>query len=221
MRILVVEDDPLLAEVLRARLEAECFAVDVAETGEKGSFLARTTEYDVVLLDYMLPGKDGRIVCEEIRASTHTPYILMLTVKSEIETKVELLNCGADDFLTKPYSFEELIARIRAILRRPKRVESNVLTYKHISLDPQKQVVLREGKEIYLTRKEFMLLEYLLRQMGNVVSRAALGEHVWDSDLDVFSNTIESHMLNLRKKIDRKGSKSLIQTLPGRGYKIG
>lgn len=220
VRILVVEDDPLLGQTLKSCLEAECFSVDLAVTGTQGSFLGRTNDYDLVILDYVLPEKDGRAVCEEIRKSGRTTRILFLTIQAEVQNKVEVLNLGADDYLTKPYSFAELLARVRALLRRPQEMEAEVLMHKYISINLRSQVALREQKEIYLTRKEFALLEYLLRQKGSVVSRAALAEHVWDSELDIFSNTIESHILNLRRKIDRKTSKSLIQTVPGRGYKM-
>jgi len=221
MRILVIEDDVNLRETLRASLEAQCFAVDVAEDAEKGSYLARTNEYDTILLDFMLPKGNGLEVCREIRKAGKSSYVIMLSVQSEIGTKVDVLNAGADDYLTKPYSFEELLARIRAVHRRPKALAAEVLIYEDLQLDTRSYTVLRHGKEIYLTRKEFMLLEYLLRNIGNVVSRAMLGEHVWDSGLDAFSNTIESHILTLRRKIDKKGKLSMIRTVPGRGYKIG
>jgi DNA-binding response OmpR family regulator len=144
----------------------------------------------------------------------------MLTVRTEIENKIDLLNLGADDYLTKPCSFDELVARIRALLRRPKTTQGEVLQYKDIRLNANAQTVTRGNKEIYLTRKEFMLLEYFLRNQGVVVSRTALAEHVWDAELDIFSNTIEAHILNLRRKIERKGVAKVIVTVPGRGYKI-
>lgn len=221
MRILVVEDDPHLGSLLKASLEAECFSVDWAVTGTQGSFMARTNEYDIVLLDYMLPERDGREVCQDIRKSGRTCAILLLTVRSEIDQKVDLLNCGADDYLTKPYAFAELLARIRALLRRSQVNRSDILTHRDLCLDRQGQTVLLGKKEVYLTRKEFMLLEYFLLNQGKVVSRAILSEHVWDKTLDTFSNTIESHILNLRRKIDRQGMPSFISTIPGRGYKIG
>lgn len=220
MRILVIEDDVDIRETLRINLEAECFAVDTAADGEHGSYLARTNEYDVVLLDYMLPKMDGRAVCQAIRASNKQPYLIMLSVKTDTPLKVDLLNMGADDYLPKPFSFEELLARIRAVLRRPRQVQSDTLTHGDVALETRSQIVRRAGKEVYLTRKEYMLLEYLLRNKGAVVTRSMLAEHVWDSSLDMFSNTIESHVLNLRKKLEGKRKGSLIQTVPGRGYRM-
>jgi DNA-binding response OmpR family regulator len=221
MKILVVEDEPTLRETLKANLENQCFAVDVAEDAEKGSYLGRTNDYDVILLDYLMPKGTGKIVCEEVRKAGKSAYIIMLTVKPDTEAKIDALNSGADDYLVKPYSFDELLARIRAMLRRPKVVTADILTYEDLSLNTRSFTVTRGTKEIYLTRKEFMLLEYLLRNQGAVASRGMLIEHVWDSNLDAFSNTIESHILSLRRKLDRRNRPSLIQTVPGRGYKIG
>lgn len=220
MRILIVEDESSLRETLQATLEAELFAVDVAEDAEKGSFLARTNDYDLILLDYFLPKGNGRMICDEIRKSGKAAYIILLTVKTDIETKVELLNHGADDYVVKPFLFEELLARIRAISRRPRMMTSEILCHHDLRLDIRNCKLLRGQKEIYLTRKEFMLLEHLLRHKGMVVSRSMLIEHVWDSHLDPFSNTIESHVLSLRRKIDRKNRPSMIQTVPGRGYRM-
>ncbi len=219
MKILVVEDDESVRTALKRAFEAECFAVDMAADGEKGSFLARTNEYDLVILDYILPKKNGREVCEEIRKAEKFVPILLLSVQSEVSDKVAALNLGADDYLTKPFAFDELLARVRALLRRPKALQQDVMTFGDLSLDIRGQKVKRGKEDIYLTRKEFMLLEYLLRNQGNVVSRTMLIDHVWDSSLDPFSNTIESHILSLRKKIEKK-RKKIIQTVPGRGYKI-
>lgn len=220
MRILVVEDEKKISDFLKTALEAEVFVVDVVDDGKKGSFLARTNDYDLIVLDNILPSQSGIEVCREIRASGKTMPILMLSVKSDTTTKIDLLNAGADDYLTKPFSFEELLARIRALLRRPKTIEGEVLKIDDLALDTKKHLVQRGGKEIYLTRKEFMLLEYLLKNQGIVLSRGMIMEHVWDMDTDPFSNTIESHILSLRKKINYKGKKKFIQTVPGRGYKI-
>jgi DNA-binding response OmpR family regulator len=221
MRMLVIEDDADIRETLRSNLEAECFAVDTAEDGEQGIYLAKTNEYDVVVLDCMLPKADGRSVCQAIRTSRKGPYIIMLSVKTETPFKVDLLNLGADDYLSKPFSFEELLARIRALLRRPKLIQSETMSVGEVVLETRSQTVWRAGKEVYLTRKEYMLFEYLLRNKGGVVTRSMLAEHVWDSNLDTFSNTIESHILNLRKKLDGKRKESIIQTITGRGYRIG
>ncbi len=221
MRILLIEDDIDLRETLRSQLEAECFAVDTAEDAEQGSFLGRTNEYDVILLDNMLPKGSGRQVCEEIRKSGKSTHIIMLSVQADTSTKVDLLNLGADDYLGKPYSFQELLARIRAVLRHNPTLEPDVLSYEDLRLDVQSNMVRRGQREIYLTRKEFMLLECLLRRQGTIVTRAMLSENVWDSSLDSFSNTIESHILSLRRKIEQKNRSRLILTVPGRGYRIG
>lgn len=220
MRILLVEDSKEIINFLKPSLEAELFAVDVAEDGEKGSSLGRTNDYDLIILDNILPGKSGLEVCREIRGKGKTTPIIVLSVRSETTTKVELLNAGADDYLIKPFSLGELLARIRALLRRPKKIEGDVLTIDDLTLDTKKCLVVRGKKSIRLTRKEFMLLEYLLRNKDIVLSRGMIMEHVWDMNADPFSNTIESHILSLRRKIDPSGKKKLIQTSPGRGYKI-
>lgn len=219
MRILIVEDEKDISRFLKAGFAAESFVADIAEDGEKGSYLARTNDYDLIILDNMLPLKTGRQVCEEIRKAKISTPILMLSVKSETTMKVDLLNAGADDYLTKPFSLDELLARSRALLRRPEKIIDQVFTAHGLTVDIAKQVVSRGNQEIYLTRKEFMLLEYLLRNRGAVVSRSMILEHVWDMSVDPFSNTIEAHIMSLRKKIDTKTVK-LIQTVSGRGYKI-
>lgn len=220
MRILVIEDDRDLRGSLKAHFQAETFAVDTAADGEEGSYLARSHEYDAILLDNVLPKKNGLDVCKEIRQSgKHTP-IIVLSVKSSVDDKIELLNAGADDYVTKPFSYNELKSRVHALLRRPRTLMPPLLKVDDLILDTLEQRVRRGKKEIYLTRKEFALAEYLLRNRGTVVSRAMLMEHVWNSEIDPFSNTIEAHILNLRKKIDLGAKKKLIHTVPGRGYKI-
>lgn len=220
MHILVIEDEKEISDFLRVSLEAECFAVDTAFDGEAGSHLGRTNNYDLIILDNILPKKEGREACREIRAMGKTTPIIMLSVKSETVTKVDLLNAGADDYMTKPFSLEELLARMRALLRRPKEIETEILNVRDLVIDVKKHSVRRGGKEIYLTRKEFVLLTYLLKNAGSAMSRGMIMEHVWDMSIDPFSNTIESHILSLRKKIDAKFEKKLIQTVPGIGYKI-
>ena len=220
MRILVVEDHEELASSLRAGLQAECYAVDVEHDGERGLYRARTNPYDLIVLDNMLPGKLGADVCRELRAHQRKMPILILSARSEIEAKVDLLNCGADDYLTKPFSFAELSARIRALMRRPNQLESAVLTVSDLSLDNERHLVTRNGKSIPLTPKEFSLLEYFIKNKGKVLTRSAIMEHVWDQSADPFSNSIETHIMNLRKKIDRGRVRKLIHTVPGRGYKL-
>lgn len=221
MRLLIVEDEKEILSFLKPSLEAECFAVDIAEDGEKGAYLAKSNDYDVIILDNMLPKKSGAEVCQEIRLSGKTVPIIILSALSDVNKKVELLNIGADDYLTKPFSFQELVARIKTLLRRPAPIKNDLLQIDDLSLDLRKNLVTRGQEEIRLTRKEFMLLEYLLRNPGLVLSRSMIMEHVWDMNADPFSNTIEAHILSLRKKIKTKNSqKELIHTIPGRGYKI-
>ena len=220
MRILLVEDEKKTAEFLKSSLEAEPFAVDFAEDGEMGSYLGRTNDYDLIILDNMLPKKDGLEVCEDIRKNGKSVPILMVSARNETTAKVELLNAGADDYLGKPFSLDELLARVHALLRRPKQIESAIITIDDLSLDLRQCAAYRGDKEITLTRKEFMLLEYLARNRGLVLTRGMIMEHVWDMNADPFSNTIESHILSLRRKIDIPGKRKLIQTVSGRGYKI-
>ncbi len=220
MRILIVEDDQDICVALKANLEAEGFVVDTTDDGEQGSYMARVNDYDLLILDNILPNKQGWQICEDVReAGQHMP-IMMLSINSDVMKKVDLLKRGADDYVTKPFSFDELIARIRAILRRPPQMQENILSICDLTLDINRQEVRRNGKVVYLTRKEFGLLEYLLKNKGNVISRSTLMEHVWDVNSDPFSNTVEAHILNLRKKIDRDEKYRIIYTVPGRGYKV-
>ena len=220
MRILIVEDNAHIRNLVKLGLEAESFAVDAVEDGESGSYTARTNDYDLVILDLDLPKRSGNDVCRDIRKAEKTMPILILSVQSETPTKVELLSMGADDYLTKPFSFEELTARVRSLLRRPRNAVAEKLIAGDLTLDSQTQGVVRGQKSIYLTRKEFLLLEYLMRHKGSVVSRGRLLEHVWDLDGDPFSNTIETHICNLRKKIHNVRKPQLIENVPGRGYKL-
>ena len=220
MKILVVEDEKEIRNYIKSSLEAECFVVDTAADGERGAYLAKINDYDLITLDNVMPKKTGMEVCKEIRAGGKNTPILILSVKSETTTKVDLLNAGADDYLTKPFSIDELLARIRALLRRPKEIEEDILKIDNLELDINKHIVRRGGKDIYLTRKEFAFLEYLMKNKGNMLSRGMIMEHVWDMSVDPFSNTIEAHIMSLRKKIDQPGMKKLIHTVQGRGYKI-
>jgi len=221
MRILIVEDRREISAFLLKALTQNSFSVDLAADGERGSYLARTNEYDLVILDNILSKKTGLQVCQEIRASGKTVPILVMSVKPEPSTKVELLDAGADDYISKPFSLDELLAMIRALLRRPRQLSGEILIFNDLTLDTKAHIVRRANKEIHLTPKEFMLLEYLLRNKGAVLSRSMILEHVWNMDTDPFSNTIESHILSLRRKIDPDGKRKIIQTVPGVGYKIG
>lgn len=224
MRILIIEDDTDTSDYLRKRLEENCYSIDVAADGATGVQLAKTSDYDVILLDYSLPRKDGIMVSTEIRSQAHTTRkntpIIMISVTSDVDHKVLALGNGIDDYITKPFFFSELLARIQAILRRPVSITDNRFTLEDLSLDTATQKVSRGEQSIYLTKKEFALLEYLLRNKGTVVSRGAITEHVWDMNIDPVSNTIEMHILNLRKKLEQSNKKRLIHSIPGRGYKI-
>jgi two-component system, OmpR family, response regulator len=220
MRILLVENAKEVSKFLRNNLTAACFAVDAACDGEQGSYLVRTNDYDLVILNDSLPKKNGLEVCNEVRKSEISVPILVLAENTDAQNKVTFLNSGADDYITKPFSFEELLARVRALLRRPRRLANDMVHIDDLTVDIKGQAVFRGKREIYLTRKEFMVLEYLLRNQGLVLSRAMLLEHVWDMNVDPFSNTVESHIASLRKKIDLPGKRKLICTLNGRGYRF-
>jgi len=221
MKIIIIDDDVGIVKFLKPSLQEEGFLVDSTGEGEKGLFLCQTNNYDLMILDLNLPGKDGDQICQELRKEGKTIPILILTVNSDVETKVRLLNSGADDYLTKPFSFDELMARIKALLRRPQEIKSEILNIADLMLDRGSQKVMRRKKEIYLTLKEFALLEYLMQNVGKVLSRGEILEHVWDMEGDAFSNAIETHIHNLRHKINKGFPLKLIDTVPCRGYKIG
>jgi DNA-binding response OmpR family regulator len=220
MRILIIEDEPTLGKALKENLEAEAYAVDIEVDGAQGLYRARTNEYDAIVLDDILPGKRGYEICRELRQGGSTAPIMLMSVQSGIETKVGLLNDGADDYLAKPFSFDEMNARLRALLRRSSDFRYGEIQVDDLMLDETNAAVLRAGQRIYLTAKEFALLRYLMRNSGRLVSRTAIFEHVWDGEADPLSNMIETHMHNLRRKIDRPGLKKLIHTVSGRGYML-
>jgi DNA-binding response OmpR family regulator len=219
MRLLLIEDDDNIVRSLATALKNAGYAVDIASDGERGYFLARTNEYRLIVMDYNLPQLDGREIVQKIRAEGLSVPILMLTVRSELSDKVDLLTLGVDDYLAKPFAFSELLARIKAISRRPRNWQGNVLKFQDLELDPDKFVVTKNGRRIILPSKEFSLLEYLLRNQGRILPRQEIMEHVWDENADPFSNTIEVHIMNLRKKLET-GNKQLIFTVSNRGYKI-
>ncbi len=222
MRILVVEDEHKIANSLKRGLEQEGWAVDVVYDGVKGYDLAATEDYDVIILDLLLPEMDGLTVCQKLRNEKIQTPILILTAKGQLEDKVEGLNVGADDYLVKPFAFEELLARVRALIRRPKQTINNILQYDDLILNTLTYEVKRAQKLIKLSKKEFSLLEYLLRHPETVLTKEQIINHVWNYDADILPNTVEVYIGYLRKKIDRpfKHKKNLIQTIRGFGYKI-
>ncbi len=222
MRILVVEDEHRIASAIKKGLEQERFAVDLAFDGQAGYDLASTEEFDLIVLDLMLPRLDGLSICKKLRQDgLHTP-ILILTAKGQIQDKVTGLDSGADDYLTKPFSFEELIARIRALSRRPKTTLSSNLTVSDLTLDVRNFEAKRQGKNIRLSGKEFSLLEYLMRHPNRIMSKDQIISHVWNYDSEILPNTVEVYIRNLRQKIDLPfpSLKPLIQTVRGFGYKL-
>ncbi|MBP9762977.1 response regulator transcription factor [Patescibacteria group bacterium] len=219
MKVLVVEDELKLNRAIVQGLETRGFAVDFALDGEEGERLARLNGYDVILLDVMLPKQDGFTVCKNLRAHNIKTPILLLTAKDQVEDKVTGLDGGADDYLVKPFSFEELTARIRSLLRRPVLTQNTILTLDELALDTQAQKVTINSREIELTLREYGLLEYLLRNVGKVVTRQNLLDHVWDQFFDSFSNVVDVHLKNLRKKLPERYAKR-IKTIWGKGYRI-
>jgi DNA-binding response OmpR family regulator len=222
MRILIVEDEHKIAQALKRGLEQEHYAVDLAFDGDDGLATAEAENYDLIVLDRMLPGKDGIAICQELRKQgNHTP-ILMLTAKDHVRDRVQGLDAGADDYLVKPFSFEELLARMRALLRRPHEAMSTVLEVADLQLDPANYTVVRQGTVINLSSKEFSLLEYLMRNAGRVLSKDTIMSHVWDFDADILPNTVEVYIGYLRNKIDKPfDAEPLIHTRRGFGYTLG
>jgi two-component system, OmpR family, response regulator len=221
MRVLVIEDDPKVAKFVAKGLREENFVVDVAGSGEQGEQMLADAEYDVVVLDWLLPGKEGLAVCEALRARGVSTPILMLTARDSLDDRVSGLTTGADDYLTKPFAFAELLARIRALLRRSRTAHPVVLRVADLALDPGAHRVTRGGVPITLTAKEYAILEVLMRNAGEIVSRTRLTERVWDEASDVLDNLVEVHVSRLRRKIDRGDGVPLIHTVRGSGYWIG
>ena len=220
MRILLIEDEKRLSHYIKKGLTEQGFAVDQAYDGEEGLYLAKEETYDVIILDVMLPKLSGVEVCKQLRASKKDTPVLMLTARSETEDKILGLDSGADDYLTKPFVFAELKARINALLRRSYRQVINNLVIANLEVDPLKHTVKRDDKMIKLTPKEFAILELLLRRKNEVVTRTQVIEHVWDYNFDSLSNVVDVFIGTLRKKIDRGHKTKLIHTLHGVGYMI-
>jgi heavy metal response regulator len=220
MRILVVEDEPKIARFIKKGLTEEGYAVDVAKDGEEALAFARAAPYDLIVLDLMLPKIDGITVCRKLRKDDIEVSLLILTAKDSIEDRVLGLDAGADDYLVKPFAFAELLARIRALLRRPQAMSSNVLQVGDLVLDVQKHRVERGGVQVELTSRELSLLEYMMRNPCQVLTRTQIMEHVWNYDFYAGSNVVDVYIRYLRKKIDEGHDDKLIKTMRGVGYSI-
>ncbi len=222
MRILIVEDEKKLADALVTGLTKKGYAVDAIHDGMTAHkrISLNHVDYDLVILDLMLPGMDGLALTKSMRESSITTPILILTARDETNTKVDLLTAGADDYLVKPFSFDELNARIQALLRRPNESIPTVLTFHDVVLNPANHIVTKDGKQINLTLKEFMLLEYFMRHPNVVINREELLTHLWDFNYSSFSNVVDVHVKNLRKKLSITGDKNLLETIRGVGYRF-
>src|SRR6188474_1163760 len=221
MRILVVEDEPRAAQMLAKGLREEAYAVDIVGDGERALYQLAITEYDAIILDVILPLRDGLAVCRTIRAEGSSVPILMLTARDAVDARIAGLDSGADDYLTKPFDFGELLARLRAIIRRGRRPPTpTILRVGPIELDTRARRGLRRGQPLILTAREYALLEHLVLHANEVVGRAALAEHVWDAPFEAMSNVIDVCIQRLRRKIDEPGKPSLITTRRGEGYMV-
>lgn len=223
MRILLIEDEEKLAQSLKKALETERFAVDICFDGQEGYEMATGEEYDLIILDLGLPNMDGITIAKKLRDEKTTTPILMLTARDTINNKIEGLNSGADDYIVKPFDFDELVARIRALIRRTKTKGDLIYTIDTLTLDPVAHVVKRVEKEIALSAKEYSLLEFLMSRQESIVSRTDIIDHVWDIDMDPFSNVVDVYIGYLRNKIDKQfpHEKPMIKTIKGMGYKVG
>jgi DNA-binding response OmpR family regulator len=219
MHILLVEDDHKAARLLARGLEEEGFRVAVAHSAQEAAACA-VAQFDMAILDWMMPGKDGVALCAEWRQAGHRLPILMLTARDAVADRITGLNTGADDYLTKPFVFDELLARVRALLRRTERAQPAMLQVADLRLDPRTRAASRAGASFDLTPKEYAILELLMQCTGTIVSRLQLAEHVWQADLIAIDNLIDVHMKNLRRKVDTPGSPALIETVRGRGFRL-
>lgn len=220
MRILVVEDEKRLAEVIKKGLVEEGYSVDIAYDGAEGQYMAESASYDLVILDIMLPKKDGVTICQELRIRGINTPILMLTAKDSVEDRVKGLDSGADDYLVKPFAFSELVARVRALLRREALSKASKLQVGNLVMDTLTREVWRGDKKIELTAKEYAILEYFMRHPNMVVTRTMLMEKVWDYDFEGISNVIDVYIRRLRLKLDEEGAESIIETVRGAGYRL-
>jgi heavy metal response regulator len=220
MRILLVEDEKNMASFIKRGLEEERYVVDVASNGEKALFLAEINTYDLIILDIMLPDTNGFSICKDLRANKIDTFILILTARDDVKDKVLGLQTGADDYLSKPFDFDELLARIGALLRRKRLDRSPVLKVADLELNQLTHKIVRAKQEIFLTAKEYSLLEYLMLHANEVVTRTHISEHVWNEDFDSLTNVIDVFINRLRNKIDRGFEKKLIHSLRGAGYML-
>lgn len=220
MKLLIVEDDRSISDALKEGLEDESYAVDVAYDGSDGYLTAMADTYDVIILDVMMPEMNGYEVCKKLRAEGNSTPILMLTAKDQERDVVKGLDDGADDYLSKPFSFDILLARVRALLRRPSEKQAEILKVDDLTLNPSTKEVVRNGKLLKLTSKEYAILEYLMRNQGKVLSKDSFINRVWDFDADILPNTVEQFVMFVRRKVDKPFDVKLIHTVPGFGYKI-
>jgi heavy metal response regulator len=220
MRILLVEDDRRIARFVAKGLREQAYAVDVTDDGNDALYKSSINDYDAVILDVMIPGRDGLNVCHALRASGSVVPIIMLTARDTVQDRIAGLDTGADDYLTKPFAVTELLARLRALLRRGHVVRPPTIRIADLSLDTRAQRATRNGRELALTTKEYALLEYLAREQGRVVSRTEIAEHVWDENFDPLTNLIDVHINRLRRKVDNGFSTRLIHTRRGAGYML-
>lgn len=220
MRILLVEDETDVARMLAKGLREQSYAVDTVDDGNVAIYRAQINDYDLIILDVMLPGKNGFEVCSELRRTDLTVPVLMLTARDDVQDRIAGLDSGADDYLIKPFDFHELLARVRALLRRGRALIPEIIEVADLKINTQAHEVRRSAAAIELTAKEYALLEYLARRTGQVVSRSEIASHVWDENFDPFSNLIEVYIQRLRRKIDDGREPKLIRTLRGEGYKL-
>lgn len=220
MRILLVEDETSAAKMMAKGLREHTYAVDVSTDGDQALYQSSINDYDLIILDVMLPGKSGFDVCRELRASGSAVPVMMLTARDDIDDRVAGLDTGADDYLTKPFDFRELLAHIRALLRRGPALQPDLIRLGDLVIDTRTRSVERGGRSVHLTAKEYALLEFLARRAGAVVSRPDIAEHVWDDGFDPFSNLIEVYVQRLRRKIDDGAATKLLQTRRGEGYAL-
>jgi DNA-binding response OmpR family regulator len=221
MKLLIIEDELDFAKALARGLRKLCYAVDLAVDGKQGLVQAEVNVYDLLILDLSLPGMDGLDICRQLRASQPQLLILMLTARSRLEDKVAGLDLGADDYLIKPFHFEELVARIRALLRRDLRVREPILRAGELKLDTASQIAWKGKRRLELTRKELAILEYLIRHPGEVISQEELIEHIWNEDVNLFSSSVRTHIHSLRRKLgDTAGMPCFIETVTGQGYRL-